>query len=185
MIVQFDAVSAWIIRAIDGFTELMGKVLAWACLAMVIVMGAVVIMRYAFQQNSIAVQEVVTYFHGAVFMLGAAFTLKANEHVRVDIFFQRFSPKTQAWVNVLGTALLLMPVCFFILVISWDYVALSWRVQETSREAGGLGGVYFLKSLILLMPVCLILQGIAEILRNIQRIAGNESAHMPKGAPHA
>lgn len=185
MSVLFDRASAIVIRAIDAFTELMGKVLAWACLAMVLIMGAVVLMRYAFQQNSIAVQEVVTYFHGAVFMLGAAFTLKANEHVRVDIFFQRFSPKTQAWVNVLGTVLLLLPVCFFILIISWDYVALSWRVHESSREAGGLGGVYFLKSLILLMPISLILQGIAEILRNIQRIAGNESAPMPTGAPHA
>ena len=105
--------------------------------------------------------------HAALFLIGAAYTLKHQGHVRVDIFYHRFSPRLQAWVDLFGTLLLLLPVCLFIFVVSWDYVAQSWALHEGSREAGGLNGVYLLKSLILVMAGLLLLQGLAMAIRNL------------------
>jgi len=120
-------------------------------------------------------QESVLYFHGMVFMLGAAYTLKADGHVRVDIFYQRFSEKQKAMVNLFGALFLLAPVCITILIISFDYVAVSWRIMEKSSEAGGLPLVYLNKSLIILLAVTLLLQGLAEIGRNFLIINKDKS----------
>jgi len=108
--------------------------------------------------------------HGTVFMLGAAYTLKVDGHVRVDIFYQNFSIKGKALVNLLGALFLLLPVCIFIFYISFDYVATSWRIIEKSSEAGGLPFVYLSKSLLLLMSITLSLQGVSEICRNLQTL---------------
>ena len=105
--------------------------------------------------------------HALVFMLGAAYTLKHNGHVRVDIFYQRCSTKTKAWIDCLGTLFLLLPVSGFIILSSWEYVADSWAIQESSRNSGGLPGVYLLKSSIILMSGLLILQSIALFLQNL------------------
>ncbi len=92
-------------------------------------------------------------------------TLKHKGHVRVDVFFGRFSARAKAWVDLLGSLLLLLPVCLFIFSVSWDYVAQSWSLYEGSREAGGLDGVYLLKSLILVMAALLVLQGLSIMIR--------------------
>ena len=89
-----------------------------------------------------------------------------NGHVRVDIFYNSGSLRYKAWVNFLGGIFLLLPVSIFILWVSWDYVMSAWAVKEQSGEAGGLPFVYLLKSLILVMGFSVILQGLAEILRN-------------------
>lgn len=107
------------------------------------------------------------YLHAMVFLLGAAHTLRVNEHVRVDIFYRRFRPVTQAWVNIFGCMLFLIPVNSFILWMSWDYVAASWHLLERSQEAGGLPLVFALKSLLLVFAVSMNLQGIAELLRHV------------------
>jgi TRAP-type mannitol/chloroaromatic compound transport system permease small subunit len=133
---------------------------------MVLVTFTVVLLRYAFDLGWIWLQESVTFMHAALFLVGAAYTLKHQAHVRVDIFFHRFSPRLRAWIDLLGSLLLLLPVCLFIFVISWDYVLQSWALQEGSREAGGLDGVYLLKSLILVMAGLLLLQGLAIVIRN-------------------
>lgn len=152
---------------IDLITDFIGKVISWLTLAMVIVMFSIVVLRYGFNVGWIAMQESVLYFHGFVFMLGAAYTLKADGHVRVDIFYHNFSEKKQAWVNLLGGIFLLFPVCLFIFFISWEYVGNSWQIMEKSSEAGGLPFVYLSKSFILLMAFTLSAQGLAEIFRNI------------------
>ena len=154
------------ISFIDTFTEYTGKAIAWLTFIMVIFSFAIVVLRYGFNLGWVAMQESVLYFHGMVFMLGAAYTLKADGHVRVDIFYQKFSKKQQALVNLIGGVLLLLPVCLTIFFISFDYVTTSWQIMEKSSEAGGLPLVYLNKSLILLLTVTLTLQGIAEILRN-------------------
>ncbi len=123
-----------------------GRLLAWLSLFMVIVTFLVVVLRYAFDLGWIAMQESVTYMHASLFMLAAAYTLQQGGHVRVDILYQRLSPRGRAWVDLLGTLLLLIPVCVFIAWSGWDYVAGSWSVQEGSREAGGIPAVYLLKS---------------------------------------
>ncbi|MDN3652162.1 TRAP transporter small permease subunit [Thalassotalea ponticola] len=151
----------------DRCSEITGRGVAWLTLFVVLVSFAIVMLRYGFSIGSIALQELVLYAHGCVFMLGAAFTLKHNEHVRVDIFYQRFSVRGKAWVNLLGTVFLLMPVCLFIFYVSLDYVLLSWQLLESSKEPGGLAAVYLNKTLIWLLVITLFVQGLAEIGRNI------------------
>ncbi len=116
-------------------------------------------------------QKSVLYLHAMVLLFGAAQTLRVNEHVRVDIFYRRFSPKKQAKVDIFGGLLLLMPVNIFIFMVSFEYVMRSWRVMETSQEAGGMPAVFLLKTLILIFPLTMLLQGIAEVVRNVARLS--------------
>lgn len=151
-------------RRLELVNEWIGRSVAWLTLIMVIVTFSVVVLRYGFDMGSIALQESIIYLHALNFMLGAAFTLKHDAHVRVDIFYQRMGPQGRAWVDLLGTLFLLLPVCGFIFWSSWGYVADAWAVREASGEAGGLPFVYLLKSILLLMPSLLILQGAAIIM---------------------
>lgn len=155
-----------IVNFIDAFTDYSGRILAWLCLAMAALTALIVLLRYGFNIGSIAAQEAVIYMHGALFMLGAAYTLKEGGHVRVDIFYQRFSTRTQAWINSLGGIVFLLPLCVFILGISWSYVTESWAIRESSPEAGGIPAVFLLKSLVPLMAINLFCQGLAEVLRS-------------------
>ncbi|PKM42702.1 MAG: C4-dicarboxylate ABC transporter permease [Gammaproteobacteria bacterium HGW-Gammaproteobacteria-1] len=166
---QLEQIAAFI----DGLNEWTGRLVAWLTLAMVLVTGAVVLLRYAFDLGWIAVQESITYLHALVFMLGAAYTLRHDGHVRVDIFYRRLAPRGQAWVDLLGALLLLLPVCVFILWISWDYVAASWSLWEGSRDAGGLPLVYLLKGIIPAMALLLLLQGVSQALRSLLVLLGH------------
>ena len=162
-----------IANKLDRFAERTGRFIAWLTLGMVVITFTVVVLRYLFHSGSIALQESITYLHAAQFMLGAAWTQKQDGHVRVDIFYSKQNRRTRAWTDLLGTLLLLFPVCGFILYSSLDYVAASWSVQEGSQEAGGLDAVFLLKTAIPLMAVLLMLQGCAIILNNILVITGN------------
>ena len=154
------------LSAVEKFTEVTGRFISWATVTMVILVVLVVITRYFLGLGSIALQESVTYLHCLVFMMGIAFTLKHDGHVRVDIFYRRFSPTCKAVVNMIGGLLFLIPFCLLIFFTSWDYVLASWVIRETSAENNGLPFIYLLKTLMLLMPVTLLLQGIAEIIRS-------------------
>lgn len=155
-----------IVNVIDRFTNTMGRILAWLALVMAVLTALVVVMRYGFNFNSIFLQELITYAHGCLFMLGAAFALKSGAHVRVDIFYRDLSERGKAWVNALGGIVFLIPICLFILFSSWNFVTESWAIGEISSEPGGIPAVYLLKSLIPVMAVNLLLQGIAETLRS-------------------
>jgi TRAP-type mannitol/chloroaromatic compound transport system permease small subunit len=164
---------------IDAVVRQIGEWAAWLSLGMVLVTFAVVVLRYAFDIGSIALQESVTYMHAVLFMLGIAYTLGCNGHVRVDILYERLSRRGRARVDLIGTLLLLIPVCMLIIWLGWAYVAESWRVQEASRETGGLPAVYLLKSLILIMPILLLAQGLSNAVRNWLFLAGMEEALPP------
>jgi TRAP-type mannitol/chloroaromatic compound transport system permease small subunit len=155
--------------------EWTGRVVAWLTLLMVIITFTVVVLRYGFDLGSIALQESIIYLHALNFMLGAAFTLKRDAHVRVDIFYQKMGPRGRALVDLLGTLLLLLPVCGFIFWSSWDYVADAWAVREASGEAGGLPFVYLLKSILLLMPSLLIVQGAVIIMTSVLILQGKHT----------
>ncbi len=163
-------------QLIDQLSDWTGRLIAWLALAMVAVTFTVVVLRYLFDSGSIALQESITYMHALLFMLGAAYTLRHDGHVRVDIFYRKFGPRGRAWVDLLGVLFLLIPVTGFIAWISWDYVAASWALHEGSREAGGLPGVYLLKSVIPLMALLLLLQGVAMGLRALSVISGVKGA---------
>lgn len=159
-----------LIKKLDSITELTGRFLAWFTLFIVVITFLVVVLRYGFDIGSIALQESITYFHAFVFMLGAAYTLKHDGHVRVDIFYRKMTATKKAWIDLLGTVLFLFPVCLFILISSWDYVFTSWSLLEESGEAGGLAYVYILKTTLLLMPLLIMLQGLVIILKNLLTI---------------
>ena len=161
------------IQIIDRINDVIGRSISWLTLAMVLVTFLVVVLRYVFSIGWIAMQESVLYLHSMVFMLGAAYTLKQNSHVRVDIFYEKLSPRSRAWIDLLGSALLLVPFCLFIIVISWNYVSLSWSLLEGSREAGGLPAIFLLKTTIPVMAGLVMLQGIAQGMRSILIIRGH------------
>lgn len=168
------AFSKRLLHLLDGFSEALGRAVAWLTLAMALATLAVVIARYVLGINSVALQESVIYMHSAVFLLAAGFTLKRGGHVRVDIFYRRFHPRTRAWVDCVGTLVLLLPLCAFLLLISWEFVAGAWRDLETSPEPGGLPAVFLLKSLIPAAAVTLALQGLAEVLRGLLVLTDGE-----------
>ena len=124
-----------LVHTIDSITETLGKIISWLTLLMVLLTLAIVVLRYGFNLGWISMQESVLYFHGMVFMLGAGYTLKHDGHVRVDIFYQKFSLKQKAWVNLLGGLCLLLPICIFIFFISLNYVLASWQIMEGSSQA--------------------------------------------------
>ena len=159
-------------KTIDRLNDLTGRLVSWITLLMVIVTCAVVLARYVFGVGSIALQESVMYMHGIVFMLGIAFTLKEQGHVRVDVLHEKFSRRTRTLIDITGTVLFLLPVSIFILLTSLDYISFAWSFQESSAQPGGLPGVFLVKTLIPVMAALLALQGIAEILRGIVSLAG-------------
>jgi TRAP-type mannitol/chloroaromatic compound transport system permease small subunit len=159
---------------LDRISSITGKLTAWLTLFMVIVTFIVVIMRYVFDAGLIWVQESVVWMHAVVFMLGAAYTLRAEEHVRVDIFYRSMSERRRAWVDLVGVIVFLMPLCVFLAWASFDFVIQSWRIGESSRESGGLPYPFvpLLKSVLLLMPVAVALQGASLCLKSVRTLQG-------------
>lgn len=154
-----------IINLLESFIDLTGRIVSWLTLFMVLTTFIVVILRYVFDIGWIALQESITYMHAAVFLVGAAYTLQKEAHVRVDILYCKLSVKARAVIDLLGTIFLLVPMMAFITWISWEYILDSWSVLEGSREASGLPGVYLLKSLILVMSILLLFQAITMSAR--------------------
>lgn len=156
---------ARIAEGIDRMNAAIGRVAAWCCLYVVLAEFAVVVMRYVLGIGSIRMQESVLYAHAALFMLAAAWTLGADGHVRVDIFYAKAKPRTRALVDLLGAIVFLAPFAAVVTMLSIPYVARSWTVLERSREASGLPFVYLLKTLIPLFALLLGLQGVAQAIR--------------------
>jgi TRAP-type mannitol/chloroaromatic compound transport system permease small subunit len=161
---------------LDALAEWTGRAVSWLTLGIVLITFTVVVLRYAFDLGWIAMQESMMYLHALVFMLGAAYTLKRDGHVRVDIFYRRLSPEGRAWVDLCGALFLLLPVCVFLFWVSGDYVASAWSIREGSRDAGGLPWVYVLKTAIPLMAALLILQGISQACRSLALLLDEDAA---------
>lgn len=160
---------------LDRISRLTGTVTAWLTLVMVIVTTVIVVLRYVFDAGFIWLQESVIWMHAAVFMLGASYTLLHEEHVRVDIFYRSMSEIRRAWTDLIGVVLFLLPMCTFLAYASWDFAAVSWSIREASREPGGMPYplIPILKSIVILMPVAVGLQGISMLLQSLARIRGN------------
>lgn len=155
------------VNIVDKLVNVLGRFVGWLTCLVVVLSFSIVLLRYGFSLGWIALQESVLYFHGLVFMIGSAYTLKYDDHVRVDIFYQHYPPLKKAWVNLFGAVCLALPICVFIYIVSVDYVLLSWQVLEQSKEPGGLPFVYLNKSMILLFVFTLTLQVLAEAARNL------------------
>ena len=157
------------IKSIESLTEWVGRMASWLVLALVLLICYDVAMRYLFQQGAVALQELEWHLFALIFLLGSAYTLKHDEHVRVDIVYQsRFmSDKSRAWITVLGTLFLLLPFCILILVTAWPFVENAFYYNEGSPDPGGLPYRYLLKGSLLVAFGLLALQGVANLLRNI------------------
>lgn len=160
--------------AIDAVNDWIGRTIAWLTLAMILAVVVIVVGRYFFGFGAQWLTESVTWMHAAVFMLGAAYTLKHDDHVRVDVCYRRVGPRRRAQIDIAGTLLFLLPFCAFLLYEGMPYVLASWRISEGSREAGGLPALYLLKALIPVAAVLLAAQGIAVLLRSFLVLRGLE-----------
>ena len=141
---------------------------------MVVITFVIVLMRYVFDAGLIWVQESVVWMHAMVFMLGAAYTLRSEEHVRVDVFYRTMGERGRAWIDLIGVLIFLLPLCAFLAWKSFDFVTASWSIRESSRESGGMPYPFIplLKSVLLLMPLTVALQGVSLILKSLRTLRG-------------
>jgi len=129
-------------------------------------------MRYVFDSGFIWLQESLVWMHAVVFMLGAAYTLQMEEHVRVDIFYRDMSKLRRAWVDLLGILLFVFPLCIFFVISALSYTSASWSLHEVSLNAGGLPypAIPVLKTVLIIMPIAVAMQGLSILLQSLQTI---------------
>jgi TRAP-type mannitol/chloroaromatic compound transport system permease small subunit len=154
-------------RIVDNINEKIGTAAAWLSLLLVLVVCYDVIARYLFRVSSVALQELEWHLFALIFLLTAAYTLMKDEHVRVDLFYNRFSKKAKAWINISGTLLFLIPFSVVMIIASENFVINSFIMKETSPDAGGLPARYILKAVIPFSFFLILLQGIALLFRSI------------------
>jgi TRAP-type mannitol/chloroaromatic compound transport system permease small subunit len=167
-------------RAIDELNERVGTVMSWLSVLMILLGSFNAVARYGGRftgtsWSSNALLEAQWYLFSVLFLLGAAWTLRRDAHVRVDVLYGRLSKRGKAWIDLIGTTVFLLPFCVFGLVSSWPTVRASWEVLEGSPDPGGLPR-YPLKSLILVCFVLLFLQGVSEIVKRAAYLRGGEEA---------
>jgi TRAP-type mannitol/chloroaromatic compound transport system permease small subunit len=158
-------------RFIDAINEKIGLAISWALLLAVLICSGNALVRYIFNSSSNAWLEIQWYLFGAIFLLASAYTLKRNEHVRIDVVVGRFSKRTQVWVDVFGFTFFLLPATLLILYFSIPFAYESIRNQEVSSNAGGLI-IWPAKTLIPLGFFLLTLQGISELIKRIGFLMG-------------
>jgi len=165
-----------VINAIDTLNEAIGRAASWLVLAMVLLICYDVGMRYFFHQGSVALQELEWHLFALIFLLGSAYTLKYDNHVRVDILYQSqyLSNEHRALINIFGILFFLLPFCVLVLITTWPFVENAYYYLEGSPDPGGLPYRYLLKGSILVAFTLLILQGLAELLRNYLILAKQE-----------
>lgn len=167
MVVSGDHLSGDTI--VDKIVNLIGIFARWLCLLLVLLQFSVVVARYLFEAGSVMAQEAILFTFGAMFMLALADALKNGRHVRVDMIFHGLQPSAQRKIDAIGIVVFLLPLCGYILFRSWPYVASSWSALEGSREAGGLPGIFLLKTVILVALALLIAQAVVILIRCIRR----------------
>lgn len=169
---------------VDDLSDRLGGVLRWLVLLMVLVGAYNALTRYVagqfgMQLRSNALNELQWYIFSVIFLLGAAYGLKTDAHVRVDVMYGRLSEKSRAWIDLLGGLLFLLPFSALMLWVSWPAVRRSWAVLETSPDPGGLPR-YPIKALILVSFGLLLVQGLAQIARSTAVIRGKAWATSPR-----
>ncbi|MBU1345149.1 MAG: TRAP transporter small permease subunit [Proteobacteria bacterium] len=160
------------VRIIDGLSDRIGHLVGWMTTLMVLVVFFDTVMRYAFHQGNVALQELEWHLFSIVFLIGAAYTLKEGGHVRVDIIFINLSQKTKAWIDFIGIFIFLLPLCAIVILSTKGFVLNSWAVREVSPDPGGLQARYILKAMIPLGFSLLIVQGFSEAAKNFMVIMG-------------
>ncbi|RFA25878.1 C4-dicarboxylate ABC transporter substrate-binding protein [Alkalilimnicola ehrlichii] len=163
-------------RGIDAFTGAVGRLMGWAALLLVLIGVYNAITRYLGAMFGVQLAgnvwiETQTYLFNLIFLLGAAYLLSRDGHIRVDVLSSRFSARTRAWIDIVGTVFLLLPFCWLAIYYSWDYVLRSWAVLEQSPNPGGLPR-YPIKTVIIVAFVLLMLQGVSEVIKRVAFLRG-------------
>jgi TRAP-type mannitol/chloroaromatic compound transport system permease small subunit len=166
---------AYVVTAISRLNGLLGRVLSWFSLAIVLICFAVVVMRYAFRMGSVPLQDLFVWLNGAMFMGIAGYTLLREGHVRVDIFYREASLRAKAIVDMIGTALFILPFVTVVAVYAIPFVERSWALREGSANMGGMPGLYVLKSFLLVFAAVVGLQALAMFLRGLLVLAHREA----------
>lgn len=169
------------VRFTDNVNEIVGRGVAWLTLAMVLVTFVFVVLRYVYAIGWVWLQESYVWMHGIVFMVGAGYTLLHDGHVRVDIFYRPSGRRYKALIDLLGAVFLLLPMISLVAWVAVPYVAESWFRLEESREAGGLPGLFLLKSVLVVFCLLLALQGLALAARSVLALAGRADAEAGEG----
>lgn len=156
---------------IDAVNERIGRTVMWLVLAAVLVSSANALSRYGLNMSSNAWLEIQWYLFAAIFLLGAGYTLKHNGHVRIDVLYGRFGPRTRAWIDLAGGLLFLLPMALIIAWLGWAGFAESWSIGEMSPDAGGLSR-WPVKLLIPVGFALLALQGVSECIKRMAFLAG-------------
>ena len=178
-----QSISNAIIRTIDSLSFGIGEIAKWLLPLLVLVVAFTVFALSIFGQSWTKLFESAEYLHASVIMLGAAATLLAGQHVRVDVFHSQMSAKARALVDFIGFYALLLPVCLIILWKSQSFISFAWRIFEGSSEADGIRGEFLLKTLIPTFAVMMILQGLAITLRAAMCLSEHKRPQRPAHTP--
>jgi TRAP-type mannitol/chloroaromatic compound transport system permease small subunit len=157
-------------RTVDALSTWIGRGASWLYPLLVAVLIANVVLRYGFSRGSIELEELQWHLYAAAFLLGFAYTYAADEHVRVDLLRNRLSARTQAWIELLGALLLLLPFSALLTYYSFEFFWSSWTLGERSAMPSGLPARYVIKSVLFLSMLLLCLQSLAAAARSAARI---------------
>jgi len=167
---------------IDALTERVGKSIIWLVLIMTIISAGNAVMRYTIHYSSNAFLEIQWYLFSAIFLLGAGYTLKKNEHVRIDLVAGKFSKRGQTWIDIFGIIFFLMPMAIAIVYLSWPVFMLAIETNEQSNNAGGLT-VWPARLMVPVGFFLLVLQGLSELIKRVGFLKGlcPDPTEKPKG----
>lgn len=154
---------------IDRLLIRLGHAAAWLNLLLVLVILLQVVLRYVFHNGQVALEELMWHLYATAFMLGLSFALVSDQHVRVDLVHDRLSPRSRAWVEVFGIAFLLLPFAWVVFDHSLDWLAASYRVNESSENPTGLPYRWLIKSVIPLSFGLLLLAAVSRLLRQLRQ----------------
>ncbi len=166
------------IKIIDGLNEKVGSFISNFNHLLVLLICLDVVMRYLFNFSKIWIMELELYFYSLIFLWGSAFALKHERHVRVDLFYSKMSARGKAIVDLIGGVLFLLPWCIVIMIVSFDYALISFKIGESSSQPGGLPALYILKFAVFIGFTLLFLQGISSILKSISFFAGTKKYYI-------
>lgn len=156
--------------ALERIGEAVGRALSWLTLACVLVCFVVVVLRYAFSLGFIWLQELYVWLHAIVFTGCAGYALKHDAHVRVDVFYARMSGRGRAWVNLIGSTLMVLPWMALTAWLAGPWTAASWAVREASSMPDGMPALYLLKGMLLVMTVLVSMQAVALAARSVRTL---------------
>lgn len=158
-------------RAIDALNERVGRATHWLILAAILFSAGNAVARYGFNLSSNAFLDIQWYLYSIVFLGAAGYTLKHNQHVRIDLVSGVLSPRTRAWIDIFGGVFMLLPVCLIIFWYGWTAFLEAYRIQESSLDAGGLPR-WPIKIVVPIAFLLLILQGVSETIKRIGFLRG-------------